>query len=129
MLKNYNKTGASQILVDEVSEKDVDKYGIVKLTKGSTNIESMVEKPRISEAPSNLAIVGRYVLSPLIWEKLSTQKPGAGDEIQLTDAIHSLLISEKCQAYILDGNTWDCGTKQGYVNAFVHYAKKRNYLS
>ena len=128
MISAYLKTGTSQILVDRVQDNDVDKYGIVKIKENTTVIESLVEKPAIGFAPSNLAVVGRYVLSPSIWKYLEVTAPGAGNEIQLTDAIDALLAEEGCCAYELEGTTWDCGTKLGYVKAFEHYAKKRGFL-
>ena len=129
MIENYESSQVSQIMVEEVSDELVDQYGIVGLQKNKSSIKSVIEKPLLKNAPSNLAIVGRYVLSPKIWNLLETVKPDHRGEIQLTDAIQMLLEKEECRAHKLTGNSWDCGTKQGYVNAFVHYAKVRNFLN
>ena len=101
MISRFKDTGNSQIMVEKVPEEDVDKFGIVNingsqlLPGGSTAIENIVEKPKREEAPSNLAVVGRYVLSSAIWPLLEKTAPGAGDEIQLTDAIDALMEKER----------------------------------
>ena len=82
---------------------------------------AVVEKPAQEEAPSNLAIVGRYVLSPAIWSHLKKTAPGAGDEIQLTDAIATLMQEQDVDAFCLQGKSHDCGDKLGYMKAFVEY--------
>jgi UTP--glucose-1-phosphate uridylyltransferase len=81
----------------------------------------MVEKPDIGQAPSNLAVVGRYVLSEKIWDLLAKTLPGAGDEIQLTDAIDMLIESDTVEAFNMTGKSHDCGDKLGYMKAFVEY--------
>jgi UTP--glucose-1-phosphate uridylyltransferase len=83
---------------------------------------AVVEKPPIDEAPSNLAVVGRYVLSAAIWDLLEFTPPGAGDEIQLTDAIASLMKLESVEAFHMTGKSHDCGSKLGYMKANVEYA-------
>jgi len=87
----------------------------------SATIFDVVEKPEQDEAPSNLAIVGRYVLTPEIWPHLRTTQPGAGDEIQLTDAISELLKTGEVDAFCMQGKSHDCGDKLGYMKAFVEY--------
>lgn len=127
MISRYNETGASQIMVAPVDEKDVNKYGIADcngetiLPGFSSAIVKMVEKPKIEEAPSNLAVVGRYVLSEKIWGLLAKTPPGAGNEIQLTDAIDMLIESDSVEAFNMSGKSHDCGDKLGYMKAFVEY--------
>ncbi|AGB81795.1 UTP-glucose-1-phosphate uridylyltransferase [Serratia sp. FGI94] len=127
MLQRFEQTGYSQIMVEPVPEKDVSKYGVVDcggaaLTAGeSAPMTAVVEKPAREEAPSNLAVVGRYVLSADIWPLLEKTPPGAGDEIQLTDAIAMLMGQETVEAFHMSGKSHDCGDKLGYMKAFVQY--------
>lgn len=131
MTRRFEETGHSQILVEAVPENQVDKYGIVdcagvQVEPGETApIRAMVEKPAVDEAPSNMAIVGRYVLSKTTWDLLAHTMPGAGGEIQLTDALDSLLTQESIEAYQLVGRSHDCGSKLGYLQAIVDYACRR----
>ncbi|CUX96998.1 UTP--glucose-1-phosphate uridylyltransferase GalU [Candidatus Hoaglandella endobia] len=132
MLKRFEKTGRSQILVEPVD--DVTNYGVVdcqgkSLKPGnSVIIVGMVEKPAADEAPSNLSVVGRYVLSPAIWAILKKTPPGAYNEIQLTDAIAMLIKQEIVEAYHLTGVSHNCGNKLGYMQAFVEYGRRHNSL-
>ena len=134
MIVKYNQSSVSQIMVEEVPHQDVDKFGVVdiqgvNLSAGeSAKIAAMVEKPPVDEAPSNLAVVGRYVLSEKIWALLKRTPPGAGDEIQLTDAIAMLMETETVEAYYMKGNSHDCGSKLGYMKANVAYALRRDDL-
>ena len=134
MITRYNQTSVSQIMVEEVPHQDVDKFGVVdiqgvELSAGeSAKIAAMVEKPPVDEAPSNLAVVGRYVLSEKIWALLKRTPPGAGDEIQLTDAIAMLMETDTVEAYYMKGNSHDCGSKLGYMKANVAYALRRDDL-
>jgi len=127
MLSNYELSGTSQVMVEPVPWERVHQYGVVdcnghELEPGSTaEIASMVEKPAREVAPSNQAVVGRYVLSGAIWDLLQSTQPGAGGEIQLTDAIARLHSTEKVEAYQLVGYSHDCGNKLGYMNACVTY--------
>lgn len=127
MVRNYKESGHSQIMVEPVDIKDVSKYGVVDCHSIDVNagesatIFDVVEKPEQDEAPSNLAIVGRYVLTPEIWPHLRTTQPGAGDEIQLTDAISELLKTGEVDAFCMQGKSHDCGDKLGYMKAFVEY--------
>lgn len=115
-------------MVEPVPQTETNKYGIVDLNGceldagQSIQIKDMVEKPDLDEAPSNLAITGRYVLSANIWDLLRRTAPGAGGEIQLTDALHSLLALEAIEAYHIQGKSHDCGSKIGYLKAIVEYA-------
>ncbi|GHA38890.1 UTP--glucose-1-phosphate uridylyltransferase GalU [Photobacterium aphoticum] len=128
MMRRFEQTGASQIMVEPVPMMDVSKYGVVDCGQHipaigeSSAMFGMVEKPAVDEAPSNLAVVGRYVLSATIWDKLSVTPPGAGDEIQLTDAIAMLMAEESVEAFHMSGKSHDCGDKLGYVKAFMEYA-------
>jgi UTP--glucose-1-phosphate uridylyltransferase len=130
MTKRFEVTGHSQILVEEVPHDQVDKYGVVdcsgvQIAPGEcAGIRAMVEKPPLDEAPSNMAIVGRYVLSKRVWDLLSKTMPGAGGEIQLTDALDALLELETIEAYQLIGRSHDCGTKIGYMMANMTYAAR-----
>jgi len=92
-------------------------------------MQAMVEKPAVEQAPSNLAIVGRYVLPPRIFELLSATKPGAGNEIQLTDALHELLQEAGAEAYRMQGKTYDCGSKLGYLHATLVQALRHPEVS
>ncbi|SFU72896.1 UTP--glucose-1-phosphate uridylyltransferase GalU [Xenorhabdus koppenhoeferi] len=134
MLSRFNSNGTSQILVEPVPKESVSDYGIVdclgeELQPGDSKpIVRVVEKPKPEEAPSNLSIVGRYVLSEKIWPLLAKTAPGAGDEIQLTDAIAMLMEKEPVEAYHLQGRSHDCGNKLGYMQAFVEYGMKHKEL-
>ncbi|MBE0363773.1 UTP--glucose-1-phosphate uridylyltransferase [Pseudoalteromonas ulvae UL12] len=134
MIVKYNQSSVSQIMVEEVPHQDVDKFGVVdiqgvNLSAGeSAKIAAMVEKPPVDEAPSNLAVVGRYVLSEKIWALLKRTPPGAGDEIQLTDAIAMLMETDTVEAYYMKGSSHDCGSKLGYMKANVAYALRRDDL-
>jgi UTP--glucose-1-phosphate uridylyltransferase len=116
---------AGAIAVEEVPREHTDKYGIVHATPVNDRaalIKHVVEKPKPEVAPSNLAIVGRYVLPGRIFELLEKTKPGAGGEIQLTDGIAALLAEQKVYAYRFDGTRFDCGSKLGLVKATLHFA-------
>jgi UTP--glucose-1-phosphate uridylyltransferase len=117
--------------VEKINKEDTDKYGIVKASMDGDNtgkIEEIVEKPKPEVAPSNLAVVGRYILSPRIFEILEGTGKGAGGEIQLTDAIAELLKEEDVLAYEFNGRRYDCGSKLGYLTATVEYALKHPEL-
>lgn len=134
MLKRYNETSVSQILVEPVPKESISNYGVLdcdnyKLKPGESKIiKGVVEKPKIEEAPSNLSIVGRYIFSENIWSLLDETTIGAGDEIQLTDAIEMLIKREFVEAYHLQGNSYDCGNKLGYMKAFVKYSMQHESL-
>ncbi|MCF6440057.1 UTP--glucose-1-phosphate uridylyltransferase GalU [Pseudoalteromonas luteoviolacea] len=134
MVKRFQENGSSQIMLEPVPHEDVSKYGIadingVDLSPGqSTAIKSMVEKPSQEEAPSNLAVVGRYVLSSKIWPLLKRTPVGAGSEIQLTDAIDMLMETDTVEAFHMSGISHDCGDKLGYLKAIVQYAMKDETL-
>ena len=127
MIQRFNQTQTSQIMVAPVAQESVSSYGIadcggVQLHDGeSAKIESIVEKPAVDRAPSNLAVVGRYIFSAAIWDLLEKTPVGVGDEIQLTDAIDMLIEKETVEAFHMTGESFDCGDKIGYMEAFVEY--------
>jgi UTP--glucose-1-phosphate uridylyltransferase len=124
MNKIYERYQCSVILVEEVPPEETQKYGIVEIEDddGETAIiTSIVEKPKPAEAPSNLGVVGRYILTPRIFDLIKQTGRGAGGEIQLTDAIAELLKYEKVRAYRVKGKRYDCGSKLGYLEASVEY--------
>jgi UTP--glucose-1-phosphate uridylyltransferase len=132
MVQVHAKTGGSVISVQNVPREDTASYGIVsseKVSAGLSRITNIVEKPKPEEAPSTLGVVGRYVLSPRIFHFLENLRPGAGREIQLTDAIGRLLREENVMAYEFQGTRYDCGSKIGYLQATVNYALKHPELS
>lgn len=126
MIERYNVSKAAQIMVESVPDSMVDQYGIVDVAETPAEGESIimqgiVEKPAIGTAPSNLSVVGRYVLPAKIMTLLEQTPKGAGNEIQLTDAIAMLQQSESVEAYRMKGRTFDCGSKIGYLKAVLHY--------
>lgn len=127
MVATFNQSHAAQIMVEAVPDDKVSSYGIVdcggvKLHPGeSHNVIAMVEKPPVGSAPSNQSIIGRYVLPARIMTLLKETRPGAGGEIQLTDAINALIAEMPVQAYSMQGRTYDCGSKLGYLVANIEY--------
>jgi UTP--glucose-1-phosphate uridylyltransferase len=134
MLRLFDENGESQIMVEPVPMDQVSSYGVAdvnghKLKPGtSAKMTEVVEKPPVDEAPSNLAVVGRYVLSSSIWDLLKYTPTGAGDEIQLTDAIAMLMEKETVNAFHMTGKSHDCGSKLGYMKANVEYATRHPEL-
>lgn len=127
----YNEYGASIIGVQEVPKADVSKYGIVSgkmVDERLYKVNNLVEKPSIEGAPSNIAILGRYIIEPEIFEILEHTKPGAGGEIQLTDALKELSTKQDVYAYIFEGRRHDIGNKLGFLQATVEFALKREDL-
>ena len=125
MVRVFEHTGSSVIAVEEVAHEKTDQYGIVQVDAPEaqkTAIQSIVEKPRPEDAPSNLAVVGRYILTPRIFELLETTGKGAGGEIQLTDAISDLLAEQQINAYKFNGTRYDCGSKAGFLKANIEFA-------
>ncbi len=131
MIHEYKKHKCSIIAIEEVPESDVSSYGVIKHNglEGSTcQIVDMVEKPSLEKAPSNLAIIGRYILTPEIFEMLEKTKPGKGHEIQLTDALKALLNEQDIYGYLFDGIRYDAGSKLGYLKANIMFALKDPHL-
>lgn len=125
LMDDYQRTHASTIAVMEVAEEDTSKYGIInpgnQVVDGLYNVKNFVEKPKPSEAPSNLAIIGRYLLTPEIFDILENQKPGAGNEIQLTDAIDTLNQTQRVFAREFKGTRYDVGDKFGFLQTSIQY--------
>ena len=126
MIQRFDVSKAAQIMVEAVPDHLVDQYGIVDVKHSPNEGESIVmqgivEKPALGTAPSNLSVVGRYILPAKIMQLLETTPKGAGGEIQLTDAIAALQQLENVEAYRMQGQTFDCGNKLGYLKAVLHY--------
>jgi UTP--glucose-1-phosphate uridylyltransferase len=131
MIRLFEECHSSIIGVKRVNELDVSKYGIVDVTKGNGplfNIQNLVEKPKIEDAPSDLAIFGRYILTPKIFDLLAVQERGVGNEIQLTDALQTMLKHENVYAQIFEGESYDIGEKLGYLKTIIEFAIEREDL-
>lgn len=134
MVNAYRDTGSAQIMVESVPQEDVTRYGIVDcegvdLQRGDASLMvGSIEKPSVEEAPSNLSIIGRYLLPAHTLELLRRTTPGAGGEIQLTDAIADLLKEQKVYAYSMKGKTCDCGHKLGYMSATITFGLSHETL-
>ena len=121
----YDETSHSVIAVNEVPDSQLPSYGVIdpiKISNSIYEINQIIEKPSVKEAPSNLAVCGRYILSSSIFGSLKKIKPGAGGEYQLTDAIKDLLSHEKVLASTYEGSKYDCGSKKGFVEATISVA-------
>lgn len=130
LISAYESTGCSQIGVQEVDIAVVDKYGIVA-SPGTDAVEKMtdfVEKPKQEEAPSNKAVLGRYVLTPAIFDYLANQERGAGNEVQLTDAVKRMMNVEDVYACTFAGKRYDIGDKLGFIKATIDFALERENL-
>ena len=128
LMEIHEENECSVIGVNEVPENETEKYGVISIDESSsaTNsfvLKDIIEKPK-SNAPSNLAVVGRYVLSSKIFKYLKNLEPSVGGEVQLTDAIKLMLNDEKVMGYLYEGTKFDCGSRNGYVNAIKHLAKE-----
>ncbi|MDF0727776.1 UTP--glucose-1-phosphate uridylyltransferase GalU [Cytobacillus sp. S13-E01] len=131
MIEQYERYNASILGVQTVPDKEVSRYGIVdgnQIGDRFYSVNNLVEKPKQDDAPSNLAIMGRYILNPRIFEILENQKPGAGGEIQLTDAIAGLNQFEAVYAYDFEGTRYDVGEKMGFIQTTLEFALKRDDL-
>ena len=126
MVDTFAETGSSILAVETVNAADTEKYGMVKtqLQGALGRLEGIIEKPKPADAPSNLGVVGRYILTPSVFDLLERTERGAGGEIQLTDAIAQLLTLEPVFAYAFTGSRYDCGTKIGFLQATVELALK-----
>ena len=129
MIKVFNKYQCSIVAIQEVPMKDIHKYGVIKgnlvgNSKDIYQVDTMTEKPQIKEAPSNLAIIGRYILTPDIFKILENLKPDSSSEIQITDALRIQALKGKVIAYKFKGRRFDCGGIDGFVSATNYFAKK-----
>ena len=132
MLQRFNRLRSSMVAVMEVPNKDTDKYGIVDgddIEDNVVDIKGLVEKPDPKEAPSNLAAIGRYILTPEIFNLLGEKTMGAGNEIQLTDAMEKLLAKQPVFGYRFEGTRFDCGDKAGFLKANIAFAMEREDLA
>ncbi len=134
MVKRFEENGTAQIMVEKIPRENVSAYGIVDL-QGATPapgedvpIKSIIEKPQIEEAPSDFAVVGRYVLPAEIWPLFKRTPLGAGGEFQLTDTIDMLMQIDNVHAYSIVGCSHDCGNKAGYVKTFIEYAMRHSSI-
>ena len=125
LIDEYDKTHASILAVKKVPHDEVSAYGVIdpekEVSKDLYNVKKFVEKPAVADAPSDLAIIGRYLLTPEIFDILDNQKPGKGNEIQLTDAIDTLNQTQRVFAHEFKGDRYDVGNKFGYVKTNVEY--------
>lgn len=129
MVQAYNETGGNLVAVEEVPHEHTNRYGVLNPgeTKGAlTEIKGLVEKPDPSEAPSNLAIIGRYILQPEVFVPLTEGKRGSGNEIQLTDAMATLLGKQPFHGFSFEGKRFDCGDKIGFLEANIAYGMARD---
>ena len=127
----YNEYKTSILGVQTVPEENVNKYGIVdgiQIEDRVSKVKGLIEKPSIEEAPSNIAILGRYIVTPRIFDILDNTKPGKGNEIQLTDALMQLIKEEAMYAYNFEGRRYDVGDKLGYLQATIEYALRKPEL-
>ena len=128
----YSQTKSSVIAVNEIDYKNIHKYGVIKPGKqnlGAIEIDDIVEKPLAKDAPSNMAVGGRYILNSTIFEHLKSTKSDKSGEIQLTDAIKSLLANEDIYAKVYEGEKFDCGSKEGFVHATISLALRDDSIS
>ncbi len=131
MIEVYDEYKTTILGVQKVPEEEVNKYGIVKgkqIADRIYEVKDLIEKPAVEDAPSNIAILGRYIINPGIFEILEHTKPGTGGEIQLTDALKELAQREAIYAYNFEGKRYDVGDKQGFLEATVEYALRREDL-
>ncbi|MBN2655306.1 MAG: UTP--glucose-1-phosphate uridylyltransferase GalU [Nitrospirae bacterium] len=131
MIELYEKVKSPVVAIQEVPRAETKRYGIIdgEIENGAIRIKGMVEKPDPNNAPSNLAIIGRYILTPDIFDVLKKQEPGKGGEIQLTDALISLMSQRPIYGYKIKGGRYDAGDKLGYLMATVDFALKNSELS
>jgi UTP--glucose-1-phosphate uridylyltransferase len=131
MIETYDEYKTSILGVQEVAESEVNKYGIVDgkfIEDRVYKVKDLVEKPAVEDSPSNIAILGRYIINPAIFEILENTRPGKGGEIQLTDALKELARKEAMYAYVFEGRRYDVGDKQGFLEATVEYALRNPEL-
>jgi UTP--glucose-1-phosphate uridylyltransferase len=118
LIRSYEKSGKSQLSVMEINGPDISRYGVIVPGQGDQVVAGLIEKPRLGRETSNLASIGRYVLTPDIFDILKSQSIGVGGEIQLADAINTQAIENNVEAVVLNGKRFDCGSLEGYVDAF-----------
>lgn len=125
LMNDYDKTHASTIAVMKVPHEEVSKYGVIapedEIEPGLINVKSFVEKPAVEDTPSDYAIIGRYLLTPEIFDILEHTKPGRGGEVQLTDAIDTMNKTQRVFAHVFKGQRFDVGNKEGYLETSIQY--------
>ena len=129
MIEAYDDVGGNMVAVMEVPEEDISSYGVIApgdVQDRLIEVRGLVEKPTAAEAPSNLAVVGRYILQPRVFEDLGRLQRGAGGEIQLTDSLARQLGSAPFNGFRFDGRRFDCGSKVGFLEANIAYALDRD---
>ena len=132
MTERYEELDSSMVAVEKVKKELLHKYGIIEGLKRNESdwvLSNIVEKPKTNEAPSDMGVVGRYILKPSIFDILSKTGKGAGEEIQLTDAIAEQLKKEKVYAYEFNGKRFDCGSKLGFLKATIEYGLNHQEIS
>jgi UTP--glucose-1-phosphate uridylyltransferase len=131
MVDTYNKVGGNLVAVMDVPREHTNRYGVLKPGKVDgrlTEVKGLVEKPKPSEAPSTLSIIGRYILQPQVFDMLAEQKPGAGNEIQLTDALARMIGHGPFNGYRFEGTRFDCGDKAGFIEATIAYGLRHETI-
>lgn len=134
LASSYNEHGNTTIAVNVIDKKNIHKYGVIdpgdnKLINNEVNVFNIVEKPSAEDAPSDIAVCGRYIFNPSIFKFIETVKPDSSGEIQITDAIQLLLEKENVKAKVYDGKKFDCGSKTGYVEATIAMGMKDPEIS
>ncbi|MDB2475312.1 UTP--glucose-1-phosphate uridylyltransferase GalU [Amylibacter sp.] len=127
LINAYQRSAKSQLSVMEINGPEISKYGVILPKECGVGVAGLIEKPTVQEAPSNLASIGRYILTPDIFKILRTQAIGSGGEIQLSDAISTIASNGNVEAVLLNGKRFDCGNVDGYLKAIFHMAEKYNY--
>lgn len=131
MMTQYKQKPSNLVAVEKIAPHLTEQYGIVDIQQESERVgllHSIVEKPKLEQAPSLLAVAGRYILHPEIFDYLKSLQPGRGGEIQLTDAIAQLLIHQEVRSFVFSGKRFDCGSKLGYLTATIHYAMEHEEI-
>jgi UTP--glucose-1-phosphate uridylyltransferase len=124
MIDRYQQTQGSVLAVEQVGRDRIHQYGVVQLAENGLDLSGIVEKPTAEQAPSNLGVIGRYILTPDVFDHLKNTPLGSGGELQLTDAIERLLAHERVTAFRFSGRRFDCGSKEGFLRATLAYAQK-----
>jgi UTP--glucose-1-phosphate uridylyltransferase len=127
LIMGFEKTGKTQLCVMKVNGPEIAKYGVIVLSNETDLVTSIIEKPDFENAPSNLASIGRYVLTPDIFDILRSQPIGVEGEIQLADSINSQAINNRVEAVLLNGNRFDCGSIEGYIDAIRHVSSNLKF--
>jgi len=128
LIEGFEKSGKSQLSVMEVNGADISKYGVIMLNDTAKTVTGIIEKPKFNDAPSNLASIGRYILTPDIFGILREQSIGVADEIQLADSINSQAANNMVETVLLNGKRFDCGSIEGYVRAIKHMSAINNLV-